>query len=627
MAQSRTRTTSLALISLLTLPVHAALAQAELPEIVISAHQIPLEVGKVGSSVTVLRGEELRARGLATAADALRYVPGVTVQASGNGGTFTQVRIRGSEGNEVQVLIDGVPAARLDAGDFDWADFLTDDIDRIEVVRGPQSGLYGANAHAGVISIITKSGRGLARPEVTGRIEGGTRDSHRESLSVRGAAGPLYGAFTVQNRETGGYNIARTGSERDGNRALILTGKGGFDAGNLNVEASVRHVDRIVQFDPELTIPIPDAFARDRFRSTQGRVAATHAAFDGRFVQRIGASWLDQYYNDLIPAFGGAFMTQSESLNADYKGTVKFDTRAFGGELHSLTVVLDQTREHYRNNFGADARRTRHGVAGEHIIEFAGGLTLSGALRHDLNDAFEDVTTWRVTAAQTIAPTATTLHASAGKGVTNPNFPDQFGFFPGFTPNPNLLPESSVGWDAGFEQRWLGGSVVTDVTYFSADFRNKIELMGGTVVNLSGVSPRRGVEVAVKIVPHDSIILDASYTYTDSKLSNGMTAIRRPRHSASANATIFSADRRGRAAVGVVYNGSRQDGDTFFIPGRVDLPGYTIVNAMLSYDLTPHATAYLRAENVFDAQYEEIFSYRAPGFTAYAGLTVKLGDK
>ena len=627
MAQTKTP----ALLTLFLLSTTAAFAQvSELPEIVISAHQIPVESNKVGAAVTVLNGNELRARGLVTTADALRTVPGVMVNQGGNAGSLTQVRVRGSEANHTLVMIDGVPAQRLDEGDFDWADFLLDDIERIEVVRGPQSGIAGANAHAGLISIFTKSGRGLARPEAEYRLEGGTQNSHRESASFRGATGPFYGAITFQNRETGGYNISRMGNERDGHRAWIATAKGGLDIGNLNVEGSVRHVNRDVQYDPEFFIPVPDVYGRDKFRSTQGRIAVTHTAFDGGLMQRFGASMVDQHYRSEWrggPFLLSPFLVDSDATFLDYKATAKYGTGFFGGEQHSLTLVLDQAREHYKHNFGADADRTRRGIAAEHLVDLPWGLALATALRRDFNDAFADVTTWRVTGSQLVAGTGTRLHASVGKGVTNPTFTEQFGFFPGFVGNPSLRPESSIGWDFGGEQRWLDGRLITDVTYFSADVQDAIAPAGVTVVNLPGTSTRRGVEITLQYSPTDLFQIDASYTYTDARRPNGQAELRRPRHTGSVNVTAFSPDQRGRATLGVSYNGRMQDGETFNLPNRVDLPAFTVASAILSYDLTPSATVYVRAENLFDKSYEEVFSYRARGFTAYAGLRVKLGGE
>lgn len=600
-----------------------AFAQVELPETVVSANLAPIEYEKVGASVTVLKGDEMRARGFQTAGEALRFVPGVMVNRNASSGSLTQARLRGSEANHTLVTVDGVPAQRLDFGDFDWADFLLDDIDRIEVVRGPQSGISGANAASGVIAIFTKSGKGLKKPEAEYRLEGGMQNSHRESASLRGQFGAFYGALTVQNKETKGYNIARTGSENDPSRAKIATAKGGFDVGNLNIEGFVRYVDRAVQYDPEFVIPILDGYGYDQFRSVTSRVTATHTAFDGRLVQRVGFSRVEDNFSSEIGF--GPFISKAKAEFADYKGILRYDTRLFGGEQHSFTVQLDQAREHYEHNFGASAGRKRSGIAAEHAVTFPWNFTFTSAVRQDFNDAFADYLTWRFTAAQNFAHTGTKLHTSVGKSATNPTFIDQFGFFPGFVGNPSLRPESSLGWDFGITQNWWGGKVVTDVTVFGAEFTDLIAQIGISPINLAGTSVRKGVETSLKYTPNDFFLLDATYTYTDAKRPDGQVEIRRPRHVAGLNVTAFSADKRGRATFGAAYNGRMQDGDTFNIPGRVNLPAYSVVHAILSYDVSPTTTVYVRAENLFDKTYEENFSYRAPGFIAYAGMKVKLG--
>jgi vitamin B12 transporter len=221
------------------------------------------------------------------------------------------------------------------------------------------------------------------------------------------------------------------------------------------------------------------------------------------------------------------------------------------------------------------------------------------------------------------------LHASAGTGITNPTFIEQYGFFTGsFIGNPALKPEHSFGWDAGIEHTMFDGRVVTDVTFFSSRFEDKIVLVGfpSTPVNVPGISPRQGVEVAAKFMPVNWLTLAGTYTYTDSRLADGTPEIRRPRHSASGSATATFAEGRGRATVNVIYNGSMTD-TWFLFPANptVTLGAYTTVGGSISYDLTPATTVFVRAENIFDRQYSNVFSYRAPGFAAFAGMKVKLG--
>jgi vitamin B12 transporter len=623
----------------------------DIPEIVIYANQFPTEASRVGASATVLIGETLRNQGFGTVAEALRTVPGVSVSQSGNPGALTQARIRGSESNHVLVLIDDVPVNDFANGDFNFADFPLEDVERIEVIRGPQSGIYGANAHSGVISIVTRTGRGLARPKADFRIEGGTRETAAVSGSVQGAAGPLYGAFSFAHNTTDGHNISRIGNERDGNRATTTTAKVGVElTPTANIEATFRRTARFTEFDSQRFSKPFEGKAFDsvydfnRAENILGRIAATWSLFDGALVQRVSASRYEERRND-DDVVSGFFRSKGQRDNFAYKATLRHDTNFIGGEQHTLALVIDQQREFLTINsaslafdpaaarfWAAGAERTDTGLAGEYAVNLPFGLTLTGALRHDWNSGFADTTTWRVTGSQRFASTGTRLHSSVGTGVTNPNFIEQFGFFVGtFIGNPALKPEYSLGWDFGVEQTFWDGRLVTDVTYFSTDFEDKITFVtsgGGfiaTPVNISGASPRRGVEVSVRVTPVNWLSFIGTYTYTDARLADGTPEIRRPRHAASASATVKFAEGRGRATVNVIYNGKMPDSWFRFPITPVELDAYTTVGGIIEYDVTPHATVYVRGENVFNAWYEEVFSHRAQGAIVLAGLKLRAG--
>jgi vitamin B12 transporter len=364
--------------------------------------------------------------------------------------------------------------------------------------------------------------------------------------------------------------------------------------------------------------------------------------FGGNFVQRVSANRFEERRNDDDIVFGFFRSTGTRDF-FDYKATLRQDTNALGGERHTVTVAADYQREFLTINsasfvfsppsaaFWANgARRTRKGLSGEYGVELPWDLNLTGAARHDWNSGFDNVTTWRVTAAKRVAESGTRLHASIGTGVTNPTFTEQYGFFTAtFIGNPALRPERSLGWDAGIEQSWWNGRVVTDVTYFESGFRDKIAIVaagGGiltTPVNLPGISERQGVEVSAKYSPVHWLALGATYTYTDSRLPDGSPEIRRPKHAASGSATILFADGRGRATLNVIYNGRMADTWFRFPLTPVTLKAYTLVGGIVSYDVTRWATAYVRVENLLSARYEEIFSYRAPGFAIYAGLKLR----
>lgn len=628
----RSSASRLTIAFLLGLPASAALAQTQsLPELVISAGQTPQPADQVGTSNTVLKGDDLRARGFTTVADALRIVPGVTVTPSGSTGGVTQVRVRGGEANHLQVFIDDVPVANLSDLGFDFADYQLDDVDRIEILRGPQSGIYGSSAHSGVISIYTKSGRGLAKPEVTARAEYGSRGTSMQSLSARGSNGPLYGAVTVQNFSTNGYNIARNGNENDDHRSYSVTAKVGADVNeNLNIEGSVRSQRRFAQLDPSLSSTIAaDGYQYDTFQNTSARLAATYKALDDRFVQRLGVYSNQENYSDNIPIFApfNYYATKSNISGIDYKASLKYNLGVFG---NTTSVFVDKRSENFKDSNGVDAERARTGVALEHVIEMPTGLSVSGALRRDFNDTFADATTWRFTASQKLGESGTRLHSSIGKGVTNPTFNEMYSAFSIFVPNPALQPESSVGWDFGIEQTWVKGVFVTDVTYFASRFRDMISTIivapGLTqAVNLPGISPREGIEVALKYTPYNWLQVDATYTYTDAHQPDGLQDLRRPRHSGSLNTTLKSPDQRTRFTVNMVYNGIMQDFFSDFVTTtRVNVPGYTLVNAILSYDLNANTTLYVRGDNILDRHYETIYGFRGQPGTYLVGMKMKL---
>jgi len=264
-----------------------------LPElVVISPSLVPIEASKTGSSVTVMTGEEARSSGFTQLSDVMRTFPGIAVNQSGARGSLTQFRVRGTEANQLLVMIDGVPANSVSDGEYNFADIPLDDIERIELLRGPQSGLYGANAHSGVLTIETKSGRGLTKPEFTAKLEGGTQKSAEGAATFRGAWGPFYGSTTATYATTNGFNIARDGSETDGARRGAVTSKAGVDiTPYFNVEGFVRHLHRDAQTDPQDPFFLNNGLVVDapgyntRPDETLARVEGTLKLIDDRWIQ------------------------------------------------------------------------------------------------------------------------------------------------------------------------------------------------------------------------------------------------------------------------------------------------------------------------------------------------------
>jgi len=636
-----------ALLAALSSPASAQPVQQLPPIDVVSSSLQPIEASKVGSAVTVMTGDEIRSSGFSQLSDVMRTFPGVAVNQAGARGSLTQFRVRGTEANHLLVMIDGVPANAIGDGEYNFADIPLDDIERVELLRGPQSGLYGAFAQSGVLTIVTKSGRGLTKPEFNARFEGGTQRSAEAAMSARGAAGPVYGAITVTGATTNGFNIARDGSEPDGAKRFAGTAKAGIDfSPNFNVEGFVRHVRRKAESDPQDPFFLNTGLVQDaagystRFNETLARLEGTLKLFDDRWIQSM--KWTGTRQNlESIENFAQASSSLGASQTLSYKSALLLDSMFAGGEKHRLTALVENRREQFSFGsiflFGPDldaARngysRTSTGVGGEYVLDLlATGTTVSIAQRQDFNEPFKDEYTWRYSLSQKFAPVGGRLHTSIGRGVTNPSFIEQFGFLTStFVPNPNLVPESSIGWDAGWEQTFWNGRLVVDATYFNSRLEHEIVFVSlpafkSSARNLDGTSTRQGVETTAKFRPADWLVLTGTYTYTDARDDQGVQEIRRPRHAGSASATVLFADGRGKATVNVIYNGKMPDTLFTFPSQTVSLAAYTLVGGTISYDVTPWATVYLRGENVFNKQYEEVVSYRSPGAAVYAGLKFK----
>ena len=623
-------------------------AQTVLPElVVVSPSFVPIEASKTGSSVTAMSGDEIRASGFSQLSDVMRTFPGIAVSQSGSRGSLTQFRVRGAEANHLLVMIDGVPANAVGDGEYNFADIPLDDIERVELLRGPQSGLYGASAQSGVLTIETKSGRGLAKPEFNARFEGGTQRSAEGAATFRGALGPFYGSTTVNYATTNGFNIARDGSETDGAKRAAVTSKVGVDlTPYLNVEGFIRHLYRNADTDPQDPFFLNNGLVVDapgyntKTEETLARLEGTLKLFDNHWIQsakwtgsRTGVTGIENYSQT------SASLGTAQTLT--YKSSLLFDSNFLGGEKHTVTGLLENRREYFSFDsiflFGPDLdaahdghTRTTNSVGGEYVLDLLRtGTTISIAQRQDFNEPFADEYTWRYSLSQKIAPIGGRIHSSVGRGVTNPSFIEQFGFVVStFQPNPNLVPESSIGWDAGYEQTFWNGRVMFDVTYFNSRLEHEIVTVSlpnfkTSVDNLAGTSTRQGVEVTGKVKPVDWLTLTGTYTYTDARDDQGMPEIRRPAHAASASATVAFLEGRGRATFNVVYNGRMPDTIFTFPSQPTILNAYTLVGGQISYDTTPWSTIYLRAENVFNQQYEEVFSYRSPGAAVYAGVKVR----
>lgn len=625
-------------------------ADQDIGGVVFGAGRTPIASDRIGRATTVITAEELEQRQVRFVADALRTVPGAAVSRTGAPGGQTQVRIRGSEANHVLVLIDGVEASSPASGEFDFGGLLAADIERIEVLRGPQSALFGSNATAGVVNIITKRAetRGLT---VGGSAETGTDETVAADAFSRWAGETAHFSVSGALRRSGGHDVSGDATDiEDQDRNATANVRLGVDPLEwLSFDGSLRVTDRRSDFDDFVFgaptrsgLVVEGDFENDQ-REIFAGVGAAADGFGGRTLSRLrfGFTQVDQANRQ-----DGARTSDStgQRLQVTAQNTFALDAPTVAAADHKLTLAAEFERETFENN---DAElvfdpsqldtqtRNLYGFVGEYQGSFFDALDLQVAVRHDVNDDFEDATTYSASASYLVERTGTRPHASIGTGVTNPDFFQQFGFIPDtFVGNPSLDPERNFEWDVGVEQSVWSDRVILDVTYFRARLEDEIVTTFGpapdflaTVENQDGTSERQGVEVSLLVTPLIGLDVTGAYTWTDADDPDGRIEVRRPRHQFGIAANYAFLDNRaqvgldGRYVLGNTDFDFTEDGGG--APSRVNLDDYVLLNVTASYAVSENVTLQARVDNVLDTQYQEVDGFDTPGVAGFLGASVR----
>lgn len=622
---------------------------ATLPETVVTATRYAVDPRTVGSAITVITAEDLRQKQTQFVSEILRDVPGVSVNRTGVVGGLTTVNIRGAEGNHTQVIIDGVEVnVPSDGNAFDFGDLTAADIERIEVLRGPQATLYGSNTIGGVINIITKRGEG----PVTGtfRAEGGSFYTFDGGTSLGGATDLVDFYLGASGIRTAGVNVSENGGENDGYWGSTINAKLGVNPlENLEFDGSLRYNVNRQQFDdfgPDTRRGFQiatDADQESKDHLISGRLQGKLTLFDGTLEQIVGFSGLKSLRNGFDDGDKN-FEFDSQRTTVDYQANLFFETPEVFDATHGLTFLYERQDETGRNTgpdfFTGENQEvdfdtiSTNSFVGEYRIGLWDRLFITAGVRYDDNDTFDDFVSPRFTASYEVRETGTRFHGSWGKGVQNPTLTELFGFFADFIPNPELQPEESRGWDAGVEQSFLDERIVADVTYFNNRITDIIadEFVAGPPsglrpINLDGTTKIQGVETTLTAEIIDGLTANGTYTFTDAEDPEGNQLVRRPKHSASGSVNYaFLADEAGRDRANVNltvrYRGNQRE--------RVFTPTFdstfetlgdaTLVNVAGSYEFYPGLTAIARVENLLDDTTQQAFGFETNGIGAFAGI-------
>ncbi len=631
------------LLSWLAFSVHAEDAAKELDEIVVTAGLQPLAAEDVAGSLTVITREEIERRQVQYLSELLRDVPGFAVSQAGGTGSLTQVRVRGAEANHLLVLIDGVRANDPASGDeFQFQQALTADIERVEIIRGPQSATWGTDALAGVINIIRRSDVEPGGSFIKSSVEGGSFGSLKAGVQ----GGMQHGRATLSGGmaylESDGTNISRASGEDDGTENATVDGRFEYAASeSLLLTLTGQHIDARSDFDGvSFVTGLPeDADLHSETDRTYLSGMAALSRPDSRWDASASLHWLD---SDNSNYSAGAWESATAADSLELQLRTSMGLIASSPADHRLTLAFDYrdvsfTQRGVATDFGnpnQDQGYDVSGYAAEYVGRPVDGLTWTLSARRDDYSAFEDATTWRLAASKRW-DNGFRLRGSLGTGSKAPTFIERFGFYPDFFQgNPDLEPESSTGWEVGVDFPVVGSDLSMSATWFDQELEDEIDGFvfdpaSGlfTAVNRPGASARQGIELVLAGPLTDSLSFDASYTWTDATESGAASTprpeIRRPEHMANLNLNQAFADGRGNVNLNVSYNGAQLD--HYFPPPafartQVELDGFTLVDLAVSWALTARLEVTGRITNLLDEHHEEIFGFARPGIGFHAGL-------
>lgn len=611
--------------------VSPALAQeaSQLPQIeVTSPTLVPTPINQIASSITVITAAELERDQRRTVADALQTVPGLNVVDQGGPGHVTSVFIRGTNSNHTKILIDGIDASdpSTPTGAFDLGHLLTSDVERIEVLRGPQSGLYGSDAIGGVISITTKKGQGPAK--VTARVEGGSFGSINSATGVSGSEGRFNYAFNFSQFHTGSIPVTPEyllppGQKRinDNYDNKTFSTKLGVDVTeNLALNFVGRYTDATLGFTGYNSFGTGPADQQSRTDLSQlfTRSEAVVTLFDGKLQNYFGANFSTQTRDNFDPY--GFFGPYSNFTGERYK----YDWRSVATFVPGQTLVVgaDYAIERFNSNTVSTKENNNSGVYAELQSQFNERFFVVSNIRLDDNAAFGEHTTYRVAPAFIVPGTETKLKASYGTGFKAPTLTQLYDTSPFSGNNPNLKPEESRGYDIGFEQPIANDRIRFGTTYFNNDIKNLIVGDPNNNFQYDNIAAAKtsGFETFASITFDQRFKVRFDHTYTDA--INALSRVeltRRPRNKMSYTAVWIPIDDLTLSATLISFS-SFNDVPRFGFSGNVTTPGYSIVNLAANYKVVEGVTAFARIDNLFDKKYVNPDGYLRPGFSVFGGI-------
>jgi len=623
-------------------------AQTLLPDTVVTATRLLTPRDEVASSVTVITRADIEAKQQRTIVDVLASVPGLRVVQSGGLGKQTSVFSRGSNSNHTLILIDGIEIsdASTPNGAFNFAHLLTNDIERVEVVRGPQGTLFGSDAIGAVINISTTLGKGPA--QYVAEIEGGSFDTARGALKAAGGQGKLRYAFGTTYLDSDGESVspariralqAGATEEDDGYTYKSFSARLRYDIiAGLDVGLALHHIRTEVETDQ----PIEDPDAYERTRQWFARADARIESFGG-LVESIAAVSFTRHNRDSFNVPGIANTLQRSDGQGD-KEKLELQNNYLELDDHILTLGLESELDTLRNvqfsNFSgftiqgstkADARTNAVYVQDQFSLNDRVFGTLG--VRFDEHDALGSKVTYRFAPVLALPDHGLRIKGSVGTGFRAPALFQLFGNTRSsnggqFTGDPNLRPEESTGWEVGFEKSLRGGNLIVGSTYFDQEIKNLLETRftgnDSTVINLKRADIY-GVEtfVAARLSPRWVVRLDHTFTRAEDK-NTGNDLRRRPKQKLDLDVRHQATDRLSIVgALRFIGSGKDVSGNPLASSQEIHKGSHTVVDLSASFDLRDNAEVFSRIDNLLDRTFETADGLAGPSRGIFVGARVR----
>ncbi|HEX4131371.1 MAG TPA: TonB-dependent receptor [Pirellulales bacterium] len=615
-----------------------------------SANLTPTELGNTGSSVTVITAEQIQQRRQFTVTEMLRGLPGVDVVQAGGPGQVTSVFIRGASAEQTKVILDGIwmndpiTTGRL----FDFSTLQVDNIERIEIIRGPQSLLYGSDAIGGVINIVTKKGAGKTRSSAS--FQGGSFGTSREGGSVSGGTDLINYSVAGSYWQNTGFSAADShmpgNVEPDGYRNANISGRYGWTpAKNFDVDFFIRYMRSDIQTDDGGGPFEDDPNARSRTDQLFMRGQMRYVTIDDVWEQRLSYNFTNQtreFFDVVTPVAPNSINDlshqNSQTNMVDWRHLINVhetNKLTFG----AMYYVEQGTYFDNAPDFGPPTALplqmiTDPAVYVQDQVTIADRWVTTFGVRQDNYSNSGVATTYRANTLYRVPVTNTGIRGSFGSGFkaptvfqtfTNTTFDINSGLNVG-----SLAPEQSVGYDYGIDQPFFDGKVVASVTYFSNSFTNLIQFVSAATPPFFGYyanvarAHSSGLEVTGLVNINDVTSFTAMYTKLQTvDETTGLPLLRRPGDRASLGINRKVLNKRGNLNMSVIYVGTRDDvyfPPPFYSQTTVMLPSYIIVNVAGSYDITPRVQVFGRIDNLTNTVYEEAYGFGTAPVSAYAGL-------